>query len=79
MDQRYQQGHSDEAIVIGRADALADVAENHMNSEPVLNSTADRYQVIVHVRPEGTWSAETPYIDRGPNDSAETPNGWFAR
>jgi hypothetical protein len=49
-----------------RADALAEIAEIYMNSEPVANSTADRYQVIVHV------SAETSYIDDGPHVSAET-------
>ena len=49
-----------------RADALAEIAETYMNSEPVANSTADRYQVIVHV------SAETSNIDNGPHVSAET-------
>ena len=36
-------------IATRRADALAEVAENYMNSEPVPNATADRYQVVVHV------------------------------
>ena len=49
-----------------RADALAEIAETYMNSEPVANSTADRYQVIVHVSEEGT------YVDDGPHVSAET-------
>jgi len=41
-----------------RADALAEVAETYMNSEPVPNSTADRYQVVVHVsRAVGAASA----------------------
>ncbi len=49
-----------------RADALAEIAETYMNSEPVANSTADRYQVIVHVSEEATC------IDDGPHVSAET-------
>ena len=38
-----------EPIATRRADALAEVAETYMNSEPVPNATADRYQVVVHV------------------------------
>ncbi len=49
-----------------RADALAEIAETYMNSEAVANSTADRYQVIVHVSEEATC------IDDGPHVSAET-------
>lgn len=49
-----------------RADALAEIAETYMNSEPVANSTADRYQVIVHVGEEAT------YLEEGPHVSAET-------
>lgn len=49
-----------------RADALAEIAETYMNSGPVANSTADRYQVIVHV------SEESTYIEDGPHVSAET-------
>ena len=53
-------------VAARRADALAEVAETYMNSEPVANSTADRYQVIVHV------SEEAEYLDDGPDVSAET-------
>jgi hypothetical protein len=49
-----------------RADALAEIAESYMNSEPVANSTADRYQVIVHEREEGA------FLEDGPHVSAET-------
>jgi Domain of unknown function (DUF222)/HNH endonuclease len=49
-----------------RADAIAELAETYLNSEPSPASTADRYQVVVHV------SAETSYIEDGPNVSAET-------
>ncbi len=53
-----------------RADALAEVAETYMNTEPVPNSTADRYQVVVHVSAE--TSMEGPHIEDGPRVSAET-------
>jgi hypothetical protein len=35
-----------------RADALAEIAETYLNSEPGDASTADRYQVVVHVTAE---------------------------
>jgi Domain of unknown function (DUF222)/HNH endonuclease len=63
-----------EPIGVRRADALAEVAETYMNAEPVPNSTADRYQVVVHVvgaRPSGRL-AEPAYLDNGPGVSAET-------
>jgi len=59
-----------EPISMRRADALAEVAETYMNSEPVPNSTADRYQVVVHVSAE--TSMDGPHIEDGPNVSAET-------
>lgn len=47
-----------------------------MNSEPVPNATADRYQVVVHVRAdaaEGHASpVHAPHIEGGPDVSAET-------
>ena len=49
-----------------RADALAEIAETYMNFGPVVNSTADRYQVIVHESEEGA------YLEDGPHVSAET-------
>jgi hypothetical protein len=57
-------------IATRRADALAEVAETYMNAEPVVNSTADRYQVVVHVAAD--VSAGTPHIENGPHVSAET-------
>ena len=57
-------------VAARRADALAEIAERYMNSEPAANNTADRYQVIVHV------SAETSYLDNGPHVSADyVPSG----
>ena len=59
-----------EPISTRRADALAEVAETYMNSEPVPNSTADRYQVVLHVSAE--TSMDAPHIEVGPHVSAET-------
>ena len=53
-------------VAARRADALAKIPETYMNTEPVANSTADRYQVIVHVSEESSW------LDDGPHVSAET-------
>lgn len=59
-----------EPISTRRADALIEVAETYMNSEPVANATADRYQVVVHV--SAATSMEYPHIEDGPGVSAET-------
>lgn len=41
-----------EPIGARRADALAEVAETYLANPDVTGSSADRYQVVVHVRPE---------------------------
>ena len=68
--------NSDESISARRADAMVEVAETYMNSEPVPNATADRYQVIVHVSADAAADqaspAHAPRIEGGPNVSAET-------
>ena len=53
-------------IAARRADALADIAESYMNNSDSSGSTADRYQVVVHV------TAETSEIEDGPHVTAET-------
>ncbi len=62
-----------------RADALADVAETYLVSETNSGTTADRYQVVVHVSEEtrevqtgSQFSAETPEIENGPPIAMET-------
>jgi len=55
-----------EPIAARRADALADLAETYMNNSDSSGSTADRYQVVVHV------TAETSEIEDGPHVTAET-------
>jgi Domain of unknown function (DUF222)/HNH endonuclease len=57
-----------------RADALALVAESYLQRESVSGSTADRYQVMVHVDAE-TLKDQTAgrcHIDHGPSLPAET-------
>jgi hypothetical protein len=65
-----------EPIATRRADALAEVAETYMNSEPVPNATADRYQVVVHVvgerRAATALPQDDPHIEDGPHVPAET-------
>ena len=61
-----EEPESGSPVAARHADALAEIAEIYMNSEPVANSTADRYQVIVHV------SEDTSYLEDGPHVSAET-------
>ena len=53
-------------IAARRADALANIAETYMNNDESSGSTADRYQVVVHV------TAETSEIEDGPHVTAET-------
>ena len=59
---------NDEPVPIAarRADALANVAETYMNNNESSGSTADRYQVVVHV--EG----ESCRLEDGPGVTAET-------
>ncbi|HWJ33727.1 MAG TPA: DUF222 domain-containing protein [Steroidobacteraceae bacterium] len=57
-----------------RADALAQVAESYLQQESTSMSTADRYQVVVHVDAE-TLKDQTDgrcHIDHGPPLPAET-------
>ena len=55
-----------EPVAARRADALAAVAESYLNNDESAGSTADRYQVVVHV------TAETSYLEDGPGVTAET-------
>ena len=59
-----------EPVAARRADALCEVAETFMNNSENSGSTADRYQVVVHV-PAGT-SASSPHLENGPHVTAET-------
>jgi hypothetical protein len=68
-----------------RADAMLEVAESYLNNEPASSSTADHYQVVVHVsaetvKREADVTAETSsyinadlsHIEDGPHVTAET-------
>ena len=52
-------------IATRRADALAEIAETYMNNNESSGSTADRYQVVVHV-------AADSYLEDGPGVTAVT-------
>jgi hypothetical protein len=54
------------AIAARRADAFTEIAETYMNNNDSSGSTADRYQVMVHV------TAVTSSIEDGPGVAAET-------
>lgn len=56
-------------IAARRADALAEVAETYLNNNESSGSTADRYQVIVHV---GAEPVRDPFLEDGPHVTAET-------
>ncbi len=53
-------------VAARRADALARIAEAYLGNDAHTGSTADRYQVVVHV------TAETSEIEGGPHVTAET-------
>ena len=63
-----------EPVAARRADALCDVAEAYLNHPENQGSTADRYQVVVHVRAGTRPTAVTPaaHLENGPHVSAET-------
>ena len=54
-----------------RADALCEVAETYLNRPENAGSTADRYQVVVHVHADGA-TASAGHLENGPHVSAET-------
>ena len=61
-----------EPIAARRADALAEVAETYMNNSDSSGSTADRYQVVVHVTADQVPLGQTSEIEHGPHVTAET-------
>ncbi len=79
---------SREPIGARRADALADIAETYLANPDATGTSGDRYQVVVHVRAEGTPTAQElplrqapdpladhahdPHIQGGPRVTAET-------
>ena len=49
-------------IAARRADALADIAETYMNNNESSGSTADRYQVVIHVEGESSSIEDGPHV-----------------
>jgi hypothetical protein len=71
--------NKEQRVAARRADALANIAETYMNNDEYSGSTADRYQVVVHVTAETSdlgdaadVTAETFRIEDGPHVTAET-------
>jgi len=63
-----------EPVAIRRADALCEMAESYLNHPDNAGSTADRYQVVVHVRADIAPTGETPVaqLENDPCVSAVT-------
>jgi len=59
-----------ETLPARRADALAEIAETYLDADPTSASSADRFQVVVHVSAE--TSEDNSHIENGPHVSAET-------
>ena len=57
-------------IAARRADALADMAETWLAKGPATSSSADRYQVMLHVTAETRDSSA--HLENGPHVTAET-------
>lgn len=89
MDRSFEDEAADvtaetrEPIEVRRADALADLAETNLNADEASGSTADRYQVVVHVSAETLYDeaggeatalpgVDRAYLEDGPHVSAET-------
>lgn len=81
LDKAFNNGDEErEHIAARRADALADIAQTYLNHNEETGTTADRYQVVVHVYPEGTRTADqvpsgqTPHSDDCRHVTAESPH-----
>ncbi len=76
-DSREDDKQEREPIAARRADALCEVAETYLNHPENAGSTADRYQVVVHVQADSVPSgygakSSTARLENGPHVSAET-------
>ena len=69
MEERFVVDEEPEPVAARRADALCEVAETYMNNSENSGSTADRYQVVVHV---GGNSTREAHLENGPHVSAVT-------
>ena len=55
-----------------RADAIAEMAESYLANGPAESSSADHYQVMLHVYPEDMSTAMMGTIENGPDVTAVT-------
>ena len=62
-NQKVPAGTSAEPFYAQRADALAELAEIYLASDQTPTSTADRYQVVVHVSPDTLMDASPEWED----------------
>ena len=69
LEMAMEDDDREEPVAARRADALTQVAETYMNNSENSGSTADRFQVVVHV---GAGPAGDAQLDNGPHVSAET-------
>jgi len=69
LGQTPEQDDEPTPIAARRADALTEIAETYMNNNESSGSTADRYQVIVHV---GAAPGRDSHIEDGPHVTAVT-------
>lgn len=76
MEDSFVADEEPEPVAARRADALCEMAETYTNNSENSGSTADRYQVVVHV---GGGSAGDPHLENGPHVTAETSVAkWYA-
>jgi hypothetical protein len=77
LEMAMEEQFEDEKIPVAarRADALCEIAETYLNHPENSGSTADRYQVVVHVNAgdevRGGFTGESN-LENGPHVSAET-------
>ena len=71
-NQKVPAGTSEEPFYAQRADALAELAEIYLSSDQTPTSTADRYQVILHVSPQTL--KDTPTVGASPEARPPNPN-----
>jgi Domain of unknown function (DUF222)/HNH endonuclease len=69
-----ESGQPRESFACRQADAIADMAESYLANGPTASSSADRYQVVLHVAAETLSNSEgdISHLEDGPRVSAET-------
>ncbi len=72
--QADESGERTESFAKCKADALAEIAESYLANGPASSSSADRYQVMLHVSAETLTNndGDISHIEDGPRVSAET-------